>query len=43
MRAGKVSVSAIKGTRDVIDAAGRVMQGIADAGRTVIDELQTPR
>ena len=42
MRAGRVSVSAIKGTRDVIDAAGRVMQGLSDAGRTVIDELQAP-
>ena len=42
MRAGRVSVSAIKGTRDVIDAAGRVMQGIADVGRNVIDELQSP-
>lgn len=42
MRAGRVSVSAIKGTRDVIDAAGRVMQGLADAGRNVIDELQAP-
>ncbi len=42
MRAGRVSVSAIKGTRDVFDAAGRVVQGIADASRTVIDELQTP-
>ncbi len=42
MRAGRVSVSAIKGTRDVIDAAGRVMQGIADVSRNVIDELQAP-
>lgn len=40
MRAGRMSVSAIKGTRGVIDAAGKVMQGIADAGRTVLDELQ---
>lgn len=42
LRAGRVSVSAIKGTRDVFDAAGRVMQGIADAGKTVVDELQGP-
>ena len=41
MRAGRVSVSAIKGTREVFDAAERVVQGIADAGRNVIDELQT--
>ncbi len=43
LRAGRVSVSAIKGTRDVFDAAGRVMQGLADAGKTVVDELQAPR
>ncbi len=42
LRAGRVSVSAIKGTRGVFDAAGRVMQGLADAGKTVVDELQTP-
>ena len=42
MRAGRVSVSAIKGTREVFDAAGRVVQGIADASRTMIDELQAP-
>ena len=42
LRAGRVSISAIKGTRDVFDAAGRVMQGLADAGRTVVDELQSP-
>ncbi len=41
LRAGRVSVSAIKGTRDVFDAAGRVMQGLADAGKTVVDELQS--
>jgi hypothetical protein len=43
LRAGRVSVSAIKGTRDVFDAAGKVMQGLADAGKTVVDELQSPR
>jgi hypothetical protein len=43
MRAGRVSVSAIKGTREVFDAAERVVQGIADASRNVIDELQAPQ
>lgn len=42
LRAGRVSASAIKGTRGVFDAAGRVMQGLADAGKTVVDELQAP-
>ena len=43
LRAGRVSVSAIKGTRDVFDAAGKAMQGLADAGKTVVDELQSPK
>ena len=42
LRADNVSASAIKGTRDVLDAAGRVMQGLAEAGRTVVNELQVP-
>ena len=42
LRAGRVSASAIKGTRGVFDAAGRVMQGLAAAGKTVVDELQAP-
>ena len=40
MRAGRVSVSAIKGARDAIGTAGKVMQGLADAGRSVLDEIQ---
>ncbi len=40
--AGRVSASAIKGTRGVFDAAGRVMQGLAAAGMTVVDVLQAP-
>ena len=42
LRAGRVSVGAIKGTRNVIDAAGKVMQTLADAGRNVVEELQAP-
>jgi hypothetical protein len=42
LRAGRVPVAAIKGTMGVFDAAGRVMQGLADAGRSVVDELQKP-
>ena len=26
----------------MLDAAGRVMQGLAEAGRTVVNELQVP-
>ena len=40
MRVGKLPFSAIKGTRDVLDTAEKVVKGIADAGRTVVDEIQ---
>jgi hypothetical protein len=42
LRAGRAPIAAIKGTMGVFDAAGRVMQGLADAGRSVVDELQKP-
>jgi hypothetical protein len=42
LRAGRAPMAAIKGTMGVFDAAGRVMQGLADAGRSVVDELQQP-
>ncbi len=42
LRAGRAPMAAIKGTMGVFDAAGRVMQGLADAGRSVVDELQKP-
>lgn len=40
LRAGRVPVAAIKGTLGVFDAASRVMKGLADAGRAVVDEFQ---
>jgi hypothetical protein len=39
LRAGKVSASAIKGTMDVMSAAGRVMGGLAAAGKSVVDQV----
>ena len=39
LRAGRVSVSAIKGTMDAMAAAGRVMSGLAAAGKAVVDEV----
>lgn len=39
LRAGRVSASAIKGTMDAMGAAGRVMSGLAAAGRAVVDEV----
>lgn len=40
MRVGRVPLSAIKGTREVFNTAERVMKGLADAGRSVVDEIQ---
>lgn len=40
MRVGKLPFAAIKGTRDVLDTAEKVVKGLADAGRTVVDEIQ---
>lgn len=39
LRAGKVSASAIRGTMDVMSAAGRVMSGLAAAGKSVVDQV----
>ena len=37
LRAGRVSASAIKGTMDAMSAAGRMMSGLAAAGKAVVD------
>jgi Protein of unknown function (DUF2281) len=39
LRAGRVSTSAIRGTMDAMGAAGRVMSGLAAAGKAVVDEV----
>jgi hypothetical protein len=39
LRAGRMSTSAIKGTMDAMAAAGRVMSGLAAAGKAVVDEV----
>jgi hypothetical protein len=38
MRAGKLPIQAISGTMSVMDSAGKVMKGLAAAGRAVVDE-----
>ena len=43
LRAGRVSASAIKGTMDTMAAAGRVVGGIAAAGKAVVDEVTGQR
>ena len=40
MRAGKLPIDAIKGTMSVMDAAGRVVDGVAEAGKSVMGEIQ---
>ncbi len=42
LRAGRVSASAIKGTMDAMSAAGRVMSGLAAAGKAVVDQVAGP-
>ena len=39
LRAGRVPVTAIKSTMDAMSAAGRLMSGLAAAGRAVVDEV----
>ncbi len=43
LRAGRVSASAIRGTMDVMAAAGRMMSGLAAAGKAVVDEVAGTR
>lgn len=40
LRVGKVPMAAIKGTRDILTTADRVVKGIAEAGKSVVDGLQ---
>lgn len=39
LRAGRVPVGAIKSTMDAMSAAGRLMSGLAAAGKAVVDEV----
>jgi hypothetical protein len=38
MRAGKLPIQAISGTRGLVDGAAKVMKGLAAAGHAVMDE-----
>lgn len=38
MRAGKLPISAISGTVNILDGATKVMKGVAAAAQTVVDE-----
>lgn len=39
LRAGRVSVSVVRGTMDAMSAAGRMMDGLAAAGKSVVDQV----
>ena len=43
LRAGRVPVTAIKGTMDAMGAASRVMSGLAAAGKAVVNEVTGQR
>jgi len=40
MRVSKIPVSAIKGTMNVVEGAGKVVEELASAGQTVLEEIQ---
>jgi len=40
MRAGRVPLTVIKGTMDVVGKAGRLMEGLAAAGKAAVDDLR---
>ena len=40
LRASSIGGAAIKGTSQVLEAAGDLMRGVVSAGRAVVDELQ---
>ncbi len=38
--ASRIADAASKGTSQLVQAAGRVMEGLAEAGKVVVDEIQ---
>jgi len=41
MRAGRVPVTVIRGTMDVVSKAGKIMEGLAAAGKAAVKEVTT--
>lgn len=39
LRAGRVPMSIIKGTMDVVGSAGRFLEGLAAAGKSVVEDV----
>ena len=40
LRASRLPAAAVRGTMDVMDAASKLMRGVAAAGRAAVEELQ---
>src|SRR6185295_20403963 len=41
LRASRLPAAAVRGTMDVMDAASKLMRGVAAAGRAAVEEIQT--
>ena len=41
LRATRLPAAAVRGTMDVMDAASKLMRGVAAAGRAAVEEIQT--
>jgi hypothetical protein len=42
LRAARLPAAAVRGTMDAMDAAGRIMRGVAAAGKAAVEEMQSP-
>jgi hypothetical protein len=42
LRAGRLPAAAVRGTMRAVDSASRLMQRLAEAGRSAVDELSRP-
>ena len=40
LRASRLPAAAVRGTMDVMDAASRLMRGVAAAGKAAVEEIQ---
>jgi len=41
LRAARLPAVAVRGTMDAMEAAGRLMRGVAAAGKAAVDEMQS--
>src|SRR3954469_4572879 len=43
LRASRLPAAAVRGTMDVMDAASKLMKGVAAAGRAAVEEIQSAK